>query len=519
MNTLKESKFKVYEENQNQDGYFNKLTDEKALFEIYPQMGSVEELDPYLRKLAKWAKMNLNRQTSSIMDLFEGNMRVKNTSENTITYKLYTNEGDIRASLFKKYNEDAETPGIGNSRITLGFDTDWFGPNDIVIFEGFRETPFLIKTHPQPKGDHYVHELVLLDDDDQAWFPLEYLELGTRMIQIGSLIGESTINRGNVHFGEGNTFIQFEVPMSRMGWEMKVTDNAQLKASNVRLKPIDKAIMMQNGMKAPDILINTWDLKFKAACNQQKDLAMLFGRSAGRVTSKFLDGMTEKPLQSGPGFYEFAEQAIVLDWNPESNIINFITSHIPPLWNDKVAPEDRVIDAWTGSLGLMKWQKAAEALDRHGVLQTAEWNYGEADAFFKGRKGVVLNKKQYRAIYIEPFGLIRVNYLPFLDSELIESRRYQGFPITSAEFFIFNYGHGDARGDQSNVYMLKNNRVEQWGYSTGTWTPTGPAFLDVNKGRYRSHSKENAYWMIHECAFGFLIKDTSDMIYIRPAIA
>lgn len=509
-----ESKFKIWEEDVNQHDYFNKLVDERAFFEVFPHVIDYEMLEPTRRDIASFARGNIIDKDGTLMRVFEKNARIVNTTARNIQWRIYAGEGDIRASLVKTYTDEIAEPGKGHSIFEIGLDVDWFGPNDLLIFEGLRELPLMIKSEPQVDGEAWMYEVVLFSDNPRDFFRDEDLELGNRLMQVGSLIGESTVNRGNVHFGEGEAFIEFEVPMTRMGWEMKITDNAQMQSKNYRLQADNHpGSKTYNGM-SEDVLWNSLEMKFMAATNRQVDLWLTYGRSAGQFAGRFLDKMTEKPLQTGPGLFEFLESSYVFDYPINAFHLDLFSEFLPTLWDDKVDIEDRVTDIYTGKGGLLLWQKACQAADIAGVLQTPELHYGKEEGLFPGRNGVALNAKQYRAIFLEPFGLIRVHHLPFLDSELVETRRYKNLPITSYQFIIFNYGYGDGR--DANIYLMKNEQVEQYGYSVGTWGPLGPTLKNGNRFHV-GNGRENAFYYIHETMFGLVVKDPSYMVWYRPA--
>ena len=511
-----ESKFKVWEENINQHDYFNKLVDERAFFEVFPHVIDYEMLEPTRRDIASFAKGNIIDKDGTLMRVFEKNARVVNTTASTIQWRIYAGEGDIRASLVEVFTDAATTEiGKGNRVFEIGLDVDWFGPNDLLIFEDMREMPLMVRSNPQNMGESYKYEVIIWSDTPSDYFRHEDLQLGNRLLQVGSVIGESTINRGNVYFGEGETFVEFEVPMNRMGWEMKITDNAQRQSKNYRLSPRSGELGAKtyNGL-SEDVLWNSLEMKFMAATNQQVDLWLTYGRSSGQFASRFLDGMTEKTLQTGPGLFEFLESSYVFDYPINAFNLDLFSEFLPTLWNDKVPVSERVTDIYTGMGGLILWQKACQAADIAGVLQTPEINYGMAEeGLFPGRKGLAIGAKQYRAVFIEPFGLIRVHHLPFLDSEIVETRKYKNLPITSYQFIIFNYGYGDGR--DSNIYLMKNEEVEQYGYSVGTWGPMGPTLKQGNRF-HTGNGRENAFYYIHETMFGLVVKDPSYMVWYRP---
>ena len=511
-----ESKFKVWEENINQHDYFNKLVDERAFFEVFPNVIDYEMLEPTRRDIAAFAKGNLIDKDGTLMRVFEKNARVVNTTARTIQWRIYAGEGDIRASLIRNYVEaSTKELGKGHTVFEIGLDVEWFGPNDLLIFEGLRELPLLVKSEPRVDGEAWVYEVVVFSDNPKDYFRPEDLEIGNRLIQIGSLIGEATINRGNVHFGEGETAIEFEVPMTRMGWEMKITDNAQMQSKNYRLtcKDCSTGGSTHNGLKE-DVLWNSLEMKFMAATNRQIDLWLTYGRSAGQFAGRFLDGMTEKPLQTGPGLFEFLESSYVYDFPIQAFNLDLFSEFLPTLWHDKVEINERVTHIYTGTGGLKLWADAAKAADVGGIIQEADLNYGSEEGLFSGRKGVAIGVKQYRALYLEPFGKIIVHYLPFLDSEIVETRKYKNLPITSYQFIIFNYGYGDGR--DANIYLMKNKQVEQYGYSVGTWGPLGGTLNNGNRF-HTGNLRENAFYYIHETMFGLVVKDPSFLVWYRPA--
>ncbi len=510
-----QSKFAVRVEEVNQDNYHNKLIDERAMYEVYPNMVDYEMLEPTRRQVLTSSKGNIIDRRGTLMDVFRGSARMVDTTENIIRYKLYLNEGDVRGSFVRVVNPgNNQYLGLNNTRFIWELDVPWFGPNDIVILDGLREMPLLFRSQPEVAGSAYAYEVELLTDRLDAYFPADYVTSGTRLHQIGSLIGESTVERGNVHFGDGEAFIEFAVPQTRMGWEMKVTDNAWRKSRNFRLTPNED---LASKVGPQDILMNSLEMKFEEATNHQMDLYLVHGRSSAKYAGRFLDGITENPMMTGPGLYEYFDTSNVVDYNVDGGDLEQFLEPFPTMWNDRVPIEMRAIDLYTGTPGLKLWQKWAKAADQAGILQTPELNYANEKALYPGRNGVTLNAKQYRAVFIEPFGIVRVHHLPFLDSERIETRKYKGFPISGYEFFAFNTGLGDIRDE--NIYISQNKTIEQFGYSVGTWGPLGPMLgkANLNARFHTGNGRENAYYLIREAQIGLVIKDPGAMMLFRPS--
>lgn len=515
---IEQNKFAVYRQDVNKENYFNKLVDEQAYFEARPSTVDYEMLEPTKRRIASYAKGNIIGADGTLMKVFEENARVLKTTARTLQWRLYTNDGDVRATFIKNYEVGEKEPGKNSGVFEIGLDVDWFGPNDVIIFEGLREIPLLIRSHPEPDGQSYVYEVVLHDNNPRGFFPIEYLQTGTRILQIGSLIPEATVERGNIHFTDGEAFVEFEIPMTRMGWQMKVTDEAYMAASHFKIK--EKCTDGSVDNTSPGILYNTLDMKFERAVNRQKDLWLTYGRSTGKFSGKFLDGLTERDIKSGPGLYEYLESSYSFDFDPENDNIDIFRKFLPSLWNDKVDPADRDVTIYTGTGGLILWDKWCREADIEGVVQTEEWNYTKETPRTAGRIGVGINAKEYVVYHIHPFGKITVKYMPFLDSETIDTRRYEGLPFSSYEFFIFNFGYGE--GDASNINIVENDAYKNVGYMCGNFTPMGfrgGSSQAPMRFAYSQNPAENAFYYKYECMIGLVLKDPSYLVHYRPNFA
>lgn len=515
---IEHNKFAVYRQDVNQENYFNKLVDEQAFFQVYPRAYDYEMLEPTKRRVAGYAKGNIIGADGTLMKVFEDNARVIKTTKRTLQWRLYTNDGDVRATFVKNYEVGELEPGKNGAIFEIGLDVDWFGPNDVIIFEGLREIPLLIRSHPEPDGYSYVYEVVLHECDLNGFFPIEYLQTGTRILQIGSFIPESTVERGNIHFSDGEAYVEFEIPMSRMGWQMKVTDEAYMAASHFKMKErCDDGSINED---RPAILYNTLDMKFERAVNRQKDLWLTYGRSTGRFASQFLDGLTEREINAGPGLYEYMESAFTYDFDVENDNIDIFRKFLPSLWNDKVDPNDRDVTVYTGTGGLILWDKWCREADIKGVLNTEEWNYTKETPRNPGRIGIGVNAQEYITYHIKPWGKITVKYMPFLDSELIDTRRYEGLPYSSYEFFIFNFGYGE--GDSSNINIVENDTYKNMGYMCGNFTPLGfrgGMNQSAMNFAYSQNPAENAFYYKYECMIGLVVKDPSYIVHYRPNFA
>jgi len=517
-----ESKFEIYTQNVDKHAAVYKKMDLAATFQVFPQMLDYEMLEPTRRKTAAYSKSHIIGEDGSLMRVFEDQAAVQSVSSKYIHWRLYTENADVRSFFSKNYEPDGAQSGIGDTIFDIGLDTDNLGPNDVFVFEDFRDHPVLVVSDPNPDGDTFRYECQIWSADID-YMELDMIGVGTRIVQIGSIIPEATTRRGNVTLSGGNSFVDFEVPMTRMGWSMKVTDDAWKAAKDFLLtskgdSEVDNALT--EGLGSPkDILHSELDNKFFRATNRQIDMWLTYGKSADRFASRFLDGLNQREIMAGPGLYEFLDSAWKEEYPVENGSLDIFRNFLKRIWLNKVDVQERVVHVHTGSAGLELIQKWCRAEDIAQVEQPPELHYGRQDGFDANKNGVVIGKKQYVGFEIQPFGTVYFHYLPFLDNTAVDTRTYKGYPYSSYQFIIFDFGYGDIR-DGKNVKILKDSGYDNFGYGIGTWGPFGPALNDPKSNNFRTTlGNENAYEYIRETSMGFLIEDISSVLFMQPALS
>lgn len=514
MKPVELKRFQVYEEFVDQKGYFNKLTTERTVFEAFPNLVDYEMLEMTMNDVPSYAKGNIIDKDGTLMRFFEKNAKVVNTDKHYINYRLAVGESDVRATILENVEPGVDKLGVNGSYFNIKLDVEWYGPNDALILEEMRELPLLVKSEPIPDGHGFIYEVQLITDDDALYLPAEYISEGIRLMQAGSFIGEGQSIRGNVTFGYDNAFLEFQIPTTRMGFEHKMTDDAYMASKNFRLEPRNSQDEPIQNM--PDILYNSFEMKFLANVNYQVDLWMTYGRTAGKYVGRYLDGLTNNPLKIGPGMFQFLEAAYTYDYPVESGNLDMFSDFLQAAWHDKVDPSQRNVEIWGGTGFIRNWQEWCRQADQYGIIQEADINYSREPALFEGRAGVGINRKQYRSIFLDPWGKITVNHLPLLDSEKVETRKYRGLPITSYQALVTDYGYGT--GPDSNVHIVQNPSRNTEGYSIGTFSPLGSVIgkPELSSRFHQGLGTENAFKYMAEREFGFLIKDPSYMLWYRP---
>lgn len=496
--------------------FISKMIDKKTLFEAFPRMKDYSFLEPAVRKVADWSKESLLTKGGSLFNVFENAAKVVYDSCDNIRHKLYIEDNDLRATIMRKDYTAGQKLGKGNMEFSLWTDVEWFGERDIILLDSAQYAPLLVMSAGYDGGLWELRVKLTAD----GYINADEIGVGDGIHQIGAARGEAADVRGNVNLGKDNSYIEFSTPKSSMGWEFTVTDGAwKTMYRNEEMYGL--------GYSQPDdpksfqakITTNMLEMKFMAATDKMIDRWLTYGKSAGKFETPFIDRLTQKAYKLGPGFYEWMKYAKTDYYNQNSFTIEWLANIMAKRWHNNVAPEDRVVDFGTGQYGLKLWEDACQKYGIKSYIENAEMYEQKAGGGFDGkRNAVIINKKQIVGAFLPQFGLIRVHYLPHLDDDQFEKRRYRGYSIRSGEFIALNTGFGD--GSKSNIYIVKDDQENGFGYGIGFWSPYGA----TQKNRSLAtrwpctEGSKNIYKMFRDESMTIVVKDASAIMWLKPAL-
>ena len=521
------NKFEMFSLPTNKRNYQGKLIDSRTIFEANPSLKNYSELEPYVRQMSQSSKMGMLTQGGTLLKMFEKNARViyKDDGADGYTHKLYIQGGELRGTIIKVDDKVVNTPntaetqlGRGRSIFYLTMDVEWWGERDVLIVDELQEVNLLVQSI-EPAGRGWRYGLVINNMDEGAYIKAGWLRGGLKVHQIGSLRGEAAIERGNVHFGKDDSYIQFYTPPTRMGWQTKVTDDAWKRMNHYAMRAkTGMGSAWEEEFGSNIFTVSDIDMKFKQKTDRMIDLWLSYGRASGKYAGAYQDGITDRYLQSGPAFYEWAEGANTAWYPIESGSIKYFANTLNRFWHNTVDINDRGVDFVTGSLGILLWQDWCRKADIEMYHGSEELNLGKAKAFDNKHNGVMINKKQYVGAYIQPFGEVRVHYSPFMDDDRIDPRKYKGYSIRSAEFIALDWGAANA--EDANIFIIKDNIESQFTHGIGLWSPQGKVGgVPGLSARYSNTlKKENAYEIIRDEKITMVVKDPMAMLIIKPAI-
>lgn len=510
--------FEVKRYNATKESAISQMADFRALWEAYPRMKNYSYLDPAMRRVASWSKEGLLTRGGSLFSIFENSAKVVYDDADNIRHRLYIEDNDLRGTVMRVDYTPGALLGKGRTEFYIWLDVEWFTRYNILLLDSAQYAPVLV-TEAEPDGHLWRYTVKLTGD---GYIPEDEISIGDMVHQIGSARGEAADERGSVALQmEDNSYIEFSTPKTSFGWEYTVTDKAW---KNMRRNNQFYALEPRVGTRYREydrmITASMLDFKFLAATDKQIDLWMTYGQSAGHYASWHIDGLTNKHLEFGPGFYEWMRYSNIDYFSPQSFSIDYLGNIMTQRWHNNVPPEDRVVDFGTGTLGLKWFQEACREYGISSSLESFEVNneIAPGGGFDGMHTGVIVNKKQHVGAFLPQFGMIRVHYLPHLDDDKFEKRRYKGYSIRSGEFIALDTGFGN--GANSNVYIVKEREGTGFTYGTGLLTPLGSVKNNRSlAGRWtNTEGSKNIYKLIRDEAFTIVVKDPAAIMWLKPAI-
>lgn len=507
------SKFIINEEYAGQDKYWSSHTTYDDLLFAYGQHVKDYADISHLAKGLLYSKFGITESTalSPLFEYVTGEGGVEVVDKNWARWRIY-GQPERRALSFGDLNAQ-DCPGAGGMPVKLFLDVDWYTEHDVLAPIRNKQCSVVIQSEtPVPVDGGYTYDAVLLEEDDGAFIPTEYLSQGEYWIKTGSLTSwEKAGTAGSLQFGDGFSYIEFEVPLTTMMWQFEIDGEAHRQFGNLAIARCDdEGRPMPEGTR----ITNYIEARANAQIEQEKELFLTYGRK----TEHLLDKNTGKQITTGPGIFQFLEEGNVIPYSPEVQNIDFIVDQIEAMWFDRVPTQSRELLLFTGQAGLRmfsdwvneKFGNTAAIFDYNFVLnsRTPFDNRG-------GRKGFAFSPPQFVEYQLPTFGNIKVAHWPILDNTRITGTFYPGsfYPVTSYEFVAFNIGFGEP-----NVKFLTRTDNKISTYIPGLWSPFGATGQDNPVFKNPSYFEESYKW-IHKETFGMVLMDPSCTLHFKPNIS
>lgn len=508
------SKFKIYEESTKQSKYWANYADENVLLATHPRTKAFVDLtDPVMKYVSSSAPSLVDKRTP-LTDFLRGSKRTRTVDAEFVKWKL-KGTGEVQAVCLENLMPAVATPGIHGSDVNVKLDVEWFVEGDIIAPDVAKECQIVIQALPVGDGSGFVYTGQVVDRDGDTFFPPELLEANMKWIKLGSAYGEASRGYGSTQF-TGLSYIEFQSDFTDYGKSVEVTNKAH--NLNLRVQLVDDA-GNPAGDKYPDQIISYIEAEFLAQAKWEKELMLYYGRSAGK---NIIDGTSGKYRRIGPGLLEFMEDGNVIPYPVTGGSLDMFVEFLQAVWFDRVSPGMRNITVYTGQGGLTLWNNWITEKYAESATQTYFSDVTKPAGSYDPQnwEGVKFKSKYFTEYNIFPFGSIKVEHWPILDSTWLNGSVVHpetGLPLSSYEFIVLDYGMGNGGGD--NIELLDRKDSEVFAYKCGTWSPAGPINGRTGRSGFVSTGPNRSYELYHACTFGMRMKDVTLSAWFKPAVA
>lgn len=494
--------------------YYKPFTDKNSLMVAHPGTKDVQLLQEAMDYV--WESMPSlmgDRPRTPFADML-GRNRTVMVDADYVEWMLMT-KGSVKAETIEDTAGSDSCPGIHSQYFYIKLNTDRFKESDFISPADNPNYLARVADAPQHSGDGWLYALQLVTNSPaNDYFPPELLSANRIWIRQYSPSAEGSSLYGSWS-SEATGYIRFRVPMNSHSQEGQITDKAMY--LNVYFGPADKNGAPLNDMasrkqgKILPVLMMHFEQDFQMAVER----ALMFGRLSDRV---LIDRTSKKGVQSGPGLQEFFEQGSVIDIGSTEKIIPRLEEAALHLFADRVAWQNRVIDVYTGSVGL---RRVSPEIEEQYLLKGNDMAYNDiatkTNSAIPGFRALSLNPYVFEEITIPYVTKVRFHHWMMLDSpemfHVIDPST--GMPVESGNFYIFDVGgFGSAMG--SNLTMLqKSGEVDT--FHCGTVSPVGPINSTNTRGYVSLHKRRTMDW-VKEKWFGIRMRDTSRAIKLQNNI-
>ena len=435
---------------------------------------------------------------------------VQEVDKNFVRWRIY-GDPDKRALSYSNPNS-GDCVGVDGMTFELHLDVDYFQKLDVLSPHVNKRCQVVVQSDCIPFEGGYKYEVKLLDSDKTAFIDSEYLEAGEYWIKMGSLSSwEEAGSFGSLQFGHGFSYIEFEIPMTTMGWEFEVTGEAHRQFGSLEVMRADKNDKpLEGGTKITNFL----EGKAMAQIAFEKQMFLLYGS----MSNNLMDPVTSKPVTTSPGLMEFMEEGNIIPYSPNGNSIDFMMDQIDAFWYDRVPINQRKLMLFTGQGGMKLFSKwVREKFNNTAATFSTDFVLQRRQGFDQdsGRNGFAFSPPQFTEYQLDGFGTVMVSLLPVLDDTRLNGVKFPGtnYTVNSYEFIAFNIGLGEP-----NIRMLRRRDNEISTYIPGLWSPFGATGQNNPVFKTPGYTRESYKW-IHKETFGLMVTDVTCLLHFKPNIS
>jgi hypothetical protein len=506
------SKFRIFTQGTNQQYWANYADENVMLLTHERAKGWVDLTDPVINYVSTHAPGLMNKRTP-LQDFLVQSGRVRMIDGDYIKWKL-KGTGEVVARSRENLHPGVESPGIQSTEFQLKLDVEWYVPGDVLFPDAAKDVQVIVQgSEPISDGTGFIYTVQLVTRNPNAFFPPQLLAPDTKWIKMDSVYGEGSEGYGSFQT-TGNTWIEFRSSLTDYGKTVEVTNKAH--DLNIHMKACDYDGKLMKDY--PEQIISYIEAEFLAQARWEKELRLFFGRSSGRDIIDYTIGHHRR---IGPGLLEFMEDGNVVEYPIDGGSLEMFIEYLTSVWFDRVDPASRQVTVYTGQAGLQLIQKWIQQ-EFGGSNVQSDFNTFVSKGgktYGKGYEGLIYKTAYFTEIQLFPFGKIRFEHWPILDSRHINGgvlHPKTGIPLSSYHFIILDYGLGT--GGSSNIELLQRKGANAHTYVCGTWSPLGAINQRSGKGQFVATGPQRRYQLFHTDTYGLRVKDVTLTAWFMPSV-
>lgn len=518
------NQWKVKEISMNNDADVGMYLDSRSMYHIWPKIKGTEDVHILLNTMEK-KRMDFLGPKSEVFTLFNKRIQKKDLNgKNEICVYVELPEQENYIEITKLHvGQGVTNVGKRKSPWEMSVKSGNLTVRNSYALVDYPHIQFKPTTSGDPDGaGNYRYEFTVSGGNFDDFIAVTKLKAGARFENIGAFRGEAAIDRGSVELRlGGKAFVVYKYPITKMGFEVSVTDEAHRIGTYFSVEPVgDKFKEMMGGslFTFPEL-----DVKFKMETEKVFDRYLMIGRGHYPGENYMVDGTTHREITMGPSFMDFFRAANRETYYHQNFRIDYILDRIRRQIT-KMDLKDRkglIVDVMTGDGGWDLLRPELDRMDNQGIID-ADWLYGTTEALDSARKGVILNKKQIRGLYLDDYGTVIFHNSEILNRGVLSGQREvkRGFKLSSYWFLIMISKANDVANPLNNAIQLyENNRMEGYGVIVGTYTPTG--HIMNTSANYKSHDAGmgHMYKIINDMEKGIYVPNMYGLHLLVPDIS
>jgi len=518
------NQWKIKEINFNNDADVGMYLDSASMYHIWPKIKGTEDVNILLNSMAK-KKMDFLGPKSEVFSLLNKRIVKKDLKgKNTITVYVELPEQENYIEITQLHVVPGTTTvGRRKSPWEMTVRSNNLTNKNLYALVDYPHIQFQPKNQGMPDGNGgYRYEFVVSGGQFDDYINITKLKPGSKFENIGAVREEAVRTRGSVEMRlGGKAFVVYKYPVTKMGFEVNVTDEAHRIGTHFSVEPAGDQ-KFNEYMGASRFVFSELDVKFKMETEKVFDRYLMIGRGYYPGENYMVDGTTHYPYTLGPSFMDFFRAANQETYYHQSFKIDYILDRIRRQIT-KMDISDRkgmVVDVMTGDGGWDLLRPELDRMDNQGIIE-ADWLYGVTEGLDSNRKGVILNKKQVRGLYLDDYGTVIFHNSELLNKGILSGQREvkRGFKLSSYWFIIMISKANDPANPINNaINLYENNSMEGYGVVVGTYTPTGHVMNTT--ANYRSHDAGmgHMYKIINDMEKGIYVPNMNGLHILYPDI-